>query len=499
VRALISISDKTGLAAFAGRLVDLGYDLVASGGTAAYLQEHGLPVTAVEDVTAFPELLEGRVKTLHPRIHAGILARADRDDDLEALDAHGIGRFGLVCVNLYPFEREPGVELIDIGGPALLRAAAKNHEHVAVVSSPTQYEAVLDEVAATGGLSLDTRRRLAAEAFAHTAAYDARIAEWFAAGEEFPARRVVALEKHLDLVYGENPHQRGAFYADRGAPAHLLGGAEKLQGRELSVTNLLDLAHGRALVAEFGQPACTVVKHANPSGAAVGATAEEAFRGALECDPVSAFGMVCVLNRPVDEALGQLLAERVVDLVWAPAYDDGALAALRQRPATRVLRGPGNDAFGGLDWKRVPGGFLVQQRDRLTETRADMEVVCGTVPEDRWDDVLFAWRVCAHVSSNAIVIAREGRTLGIGSGQVSRVDSVRLALDKARAYGHLLEGAVLASDGFFPFADGPELALEAGVATIVQPGGSKRDAEVIAAVEVAGAAMVFTGRRHFRH
>jgi phosphoribosylaminoimidazolecarboxamide formyltransferase / IMP cyclohydrolase len=493
-RALISVWDKAGLDRFGGGLAELDYELVASGGTAAYLEEHGLAVTPVEQLTEVPELLGGRVKTLHPAVHAGILARRDRDDDLAALDEHAIEPFDLVCVNLYPFERAREIEMIDVGGPAMLRAAAKNHEHVVPVSRPDQYEGVLEELCA-GGVSEATRRRLAADAFALTSAYDGAIAAWLT-DEELPERLALGFEKRLELAYGENPHQAGAYYAERGAEAHLLSGVEQLHGRTLSFINLYDLAASRRLLEELEGPACVIVKHANPCGVACAASVEEAYERALACDPLSAFGLVCALNRPVSGELGEALAGRFVDVLHAPAYDKAALEALRRKPDTRILRGD-SALPSGLDFKRVPGGVLVQQTDEPAED--PLEVVCGELTDEQRRDLQFAWRVCKHVTSNAIVIARDQATIGIGAGQQSRVDSVRLAVEKARERGHDLAGAVLASDALFPFVDGPALALEAGVTAIVQPGGSKRDEEVIEAVAAAGAAMAFTGRRHFRH
>jgi phosphoribosylaminoimidazolecarboxamide formyltransferase / IMP cyclohydrolase len=510
VRALISVYDKAGLAEFARGLADLGCELVASGGTAAFLEEQGLALDRVEELTGMPELLGGRVKTLHPRVHAAILARRDRDDDLAALDEHAIPPFDLVCVNLYPFERvsgqfgvreEEAVEMIDIGGPSMLRGAAKNFAHVAPVCRPEQYADILAELRVEGELSLETRRRLAAEAFATTARYEATIAAWFGDRESFPDSLTLSFEKVCDLTYGENPHLRAAYYAQVGARRHLLSRVERLQGRELSLVNLYDLSGARLILREFTLPACVIVKHANPCGVAVAGAIEDAFDRALASDPVSAFGMVCVLNRPVSAELGARLAERFVDVVLAPGYDDEALEALSAKPSTRVLVDRERRGYdrGEKDYKRVLGGLLVQDRDWDVADREGMSVICGHPDVRLWGDLLFAWRVCKHVSSNAIVIVKDLRTIGVGAGQQSRVDAVRIAVDKARAHGHDLSGSVLASDAFFPFADGPQLALEAGVAGIVQPGGSKRDAEVVAAVEAAGAAMVFTHRRHFRH
>jgi phosphoribosylaminoimidazolecarboxamide formyltransferase/IMP cyclohydrolase len=393
------------------------------------------------------------------------------------------------------------IEMIDIGGPTLLRGAAKNHAHVAPVSSPAQYAAVLDELRRDGALSSETRRRLAAEAFAATAAYEAAISNWFNAPATFPETLVLPLEKALDLSYGENPHQRGAFYTELGVRSHLLSRVEQLHGKALSFNNLNDLSAARGLVREFSLPACVIVKHANPCGVAVGANAEEAYERALACDPTSAYGGVVVLNRRVEGTLGTKLAEQFVEVLFSPGYDDEALEALRQKQGTRILldserRRADPDA---RHYKRVHGGMLVQDPDPELEERESWRVVCGSLDERHWDDVVFAWRVCKHVTSNAIVVARGLATIGIGAGQMSRVDAVRIAAGKAAAFGHDTIGASLASDAFFPFPDGPQLALDVGVTAIVQPGGSRRDEEVIQAVERAGSAMVFTDRRHFRH
>jgi phosphoribosylaminoimidazolecarboxamide formyltransferase/IMP cyclohydrolase len=511
VRALISVYNKAGLEEFARGLADLGWDLVASGGTADFLErEVGIDVDRVEELTGVAEMLGGRVKTLHPRIHAAILARRDHDDDLATLAAHDIEPFDLVCVNLYPFSEvagrygvreEEAVEMIDVGGPSMLRGAAKNFAHCAPVCRPEQYDALLVELRETGAFSLATRRALAADAFATTAAYEAAIAHWFADVEAFPETLVMAFTKVAELRYGENPHQRGAFYAEEDARVHLLSRVEQLHGKELSLINLLDLSAARLMLREFALPACVIVKHANPCGVAVAGTIEEAYERALASDPVSAFGMVCAVNRPVSDGLGEALAERFVDVLFAPGYDDGALAALQRKQAIRILRDRERRGFprGERDFKRVLGGLLVQDRDWDIEDREGMEVACGAPTEETWGDLLFAWRVCKHVGSNAIVLAKSLATIGIGGGQTSRVDAVKLALDKAREHGHDVTGAVLASDAFFPFPDGPQTALDAGVTAIIQPGGSKRDDEVAAAVRAAGATMVFTGRRHFRH
>jgi phosphoribosylaminoimidazolecarboxamide formyltransferase / IMP cyclohydrolase len=510
VRALISVYDKRGLDEFALALAELGWELVASGGTAEHLDALGLEVTRVESLTEFPELLGGRVKTLHPRIHAGVLARRELEEDRAALERLEIEPFDLVCVNLYPFEQvagrfgvaeEEAVEMIDIGGPALLRAAAKNFAHCAAVPRPERYSEVVEALRSRGAIPLELRRELAAETFAVTAAYEAAIAGWFSDRESFPQTLVRSFTKVQDLAYGENPHQRAAYYAEAGARRHVLSRAEQLHGRELSLSNLYDLSAAVLLLREFTLPACVIVKHANPCGVAVAATIEEAFERALAGDPVSAFGMVCAVNRPVSAELGAALAERFVDVLTAPEYSGEGLAALRAKAGTRILADRERRAVtpGERDYKRVLGGLLVQDRDFDIEDREGMEVVCGVPSEAAWGDLLFAWRVCKHVTSNAIVLAKDLQTVGIGGGQTSRVDAVRLAVEKAAAHGHDLRGAALASDAFFPFADGPAAALDAGVTAIIQPGGSKRDEEVVAAVAESGAAMVFTGRRHFRH
>jgi phosphoribosylaminoimidazolecarboxamide formyltransferase/IMP cyclohydrolase len=390
--------------------------------------------------------------------------------------------------------------MIDVGGPAMLRAAAKNFAHVAAVSRPEQYDAVLSELRAHGELSDETRRALAQHAFATTAAYDAAIAAWFS-DDTFPETLALAFHKVADLPYGENPHQRAAYYRDADGRRHLLSHVEQLGSKELSYNNLADLEGARRVARELERPAAVIVKHANPCGVAVAETVEEAWERALAADPVAAFGCVAALNRPVEAGLGARIAEHFVEVLLAPGYDDAALEALHQRKALRILRDDETrpERPGELDLKRVLGGVLVQERDSALDERSGMHLVCGSLADAQWDDLLFAWRICKHVSSNAIVLARRLQTIGIGAGQMSRVDAVRIAVEKAREHGHDLTGAVLASDAFFPFADGPQIALDAGVTAIVQPGGSRRDAEVQAAVESAGAAMVLTGRRHFRH
>jgi len=509
-RALLTVSDKRGLVDFARGLKELGVEIVSTGGTARELQREGIEIRSIDDYTGFPEILDGRVKTLNPRIYAGLLAVRSNPEHVATLEQQGIEPIDLVCVNLYPFERtaaargaeyEEVIENIDIGGPTLIRAAAKNHPFAAVVVTPESYDAVLEELRmGEGRLSGQTREALATEAFAYTARYDAAIARWFAEREDdFPPIYPRVFEKVLDLSYGENPHQRAAYYAQAGARTHLLSMVSKLHGKELSFNNLLDLDSARRLIEEFELPAAVIVKHNNPCGAAVGGSILEAYQKALATDPVSAYGGVYVLNRRVDRALAEELSKIFVELVFAPGYDDDALDVLSQKPNVRIL----NDAerrdepIGEHDTRRVRGGLLVQDRNADVELREDMNVVTQRRPtEKEWGDLLFSWKVCKHVRSNAIVLSKELATAGIGAGQMSRVDSVRIAVDKARVP---LDGAAMASDAFFPFADGPQVAIEAGLTSIIQPGGSKRDQEVVDACDEAGVAMVFTTRRHFRH
>jgi len=512
-RALLSVSDKRGLVEFARGLVSLGVEIVSTGGTARELAAEGIETRPVEEYTGFPEILDGRVKTLNPRIYAGLLAVRSDDAHIETLEEHSVDPIDLVCVNLYPFERvssmrgvedDEVIENIDIGGPTLIRAAAKNHAFSAVVVTPESYDAVLAELDdSEGKLSLQTRRSLALEAFAYSARYDAAIARWFAEHEDdFPSQYTRSFEKVLDLTYGENPHQRAAYYAETAARTHLMSMVSKLHGKELSFNNLLDLDSGRRVIEEFELPAAAIIKHNNPCGAAVGATLEEAFDKALATDPQSAFGGVFCFNRPVDLAVADKLAAMFVETVFAPGYDEDALAKLEEKPNVRLLENQERRTIPVTehDIKRVRGGILVQDRDTGMEERELMNVVTERKPsEQEWGELLFAMRVCKHVRSNAIVLGRGLGTVGVGAGQMSRVDSVRIAIDKARAAGHSLDGAALASDAFFPFADGPQLAIDAGVRAIIQPGGSQRDPEVIDACNAAGVAMVFTARRHFRH
>jgi phosphoribosylaminoimidazolecarboxamide formyltransferase/IMP cyclohydrolase len=511
-RALLSVSDKRGVVDFARGLAELGVEMVSTGGTARELESAGLEVRGIEDFTGFPEIMGGRVKTLHPKLYAGLLARRDDPEHLRQAAENGVEFVDLVCVNLYPFERTAGrfgasedevIEDIDIGGPSMIRASAKNHAFTVVVVRPESYDAVLEELREGEGLlSLPTREWLAAEAFSYTARYDTAISRWFLEKtEEFPQLHLRAFEKVTELPYGENPHQRAAYYAQVGARAHVLSQVRQHHGKQISYNNILDLDAARALLRDLGDaPACVIVKHNNPCGAAVGAGLPDAYRRAFECDPLSAFGGVIAVNRPVDPDTAQALTEQFVEVLFAPGYEEGALEALSAKQDVRLLEDQERRVplLGEKDIRQVTGGLLVQDRDLVGEGRDQMDVVTSRAPsEEEWADLLFAWRVCRHVRSNAIVIARGGATVGVGAGQMSRVDAVRLAVEKVRVPN--LRGAVLASDAFFPFSDGPQLAIEAGVSAIVQPGGSRRDGEVIEAAEAAGVAMVFTGRRHFRH
>jgi len=509
-RALLSVSDKTGLVDFARGLTELGIELVSTGGTARELSAAGLSVREVSDLTGFPEIMDGRVKTLHPKLHAGLLAVRDEPSHMQAVEEHDVELIDLVCVNLYPFERVIGgrrvqdaeaIENIDIGGPTMIRAAAKNFAFVAPIVSPESYDAVLAELRESDRrLSPGTRESLAAEAFAYTARYDAAIARWFQEKrEDFPPLMVRAYEKVMDLSYGENPHQRAAFYSRVGARIHVMSMVAQLGGKQLSFNNLLDLDAARLLLGELPRPACVIVKHNNPCGAALGTTAAEAYRRAFECDPLSAYGGVICLSQRVDRTTAEAVAEQFVEVLFAPGYDDDALEVLSAKRNLRILDNREPRAWRTSEQmvRQVVGGVLVQDRDAALDEREDMRVVTKREPtEAEWAEIQFAWTVCKHVRSNGIVISRDRGTLGIGAGQMSRVDSVRLAVEKARVG---LEGSVMASDAFFPFADGPALALDAGVRAIIQPGGSVRDQDVIDAVDAAGATMVFTNRRHFRH
>jgi phosphoribosylaminoimidazolecarboxamide formyltransferase/IMP cyclohydrolase len=517
-RALLSVSDKSGIVELAQGLAELGVELVSTGGTSGALSEAGVAVRAIEDFTGFPEMMDGRVKTLHPRLYAGLLARRDEDEHLQAAADQEIEQVDLVCVNLYPFEQTVArgdaseaevIENIDIGGPTMIRAAAKNSAFAAVVVDPHDYGRVLEELRESDGrLSLATRKALAGKAFACTARYDAAISTWFAARESdgFPDSWRDAYEKVTDLRYGENPHQQAAFYARAGSPTHLLAGVEQLHGKELSFNNLLDLSSARELVEEFSQPACAIVKHNNPCGCAIGATGLEAYEHAFACDPESAYGGVIAVNRPVDLAFAEELGKQFIEVLLAPGYDAAALEALQVKKNVRLLElSDWPEPLREVESKPVIGGQLVQTHDVVSETREQMSTMTARQPtEEEWRDMLFAWTVCRHVRSNAIVLAVGGATIGIGAGQMSRVDAVRIAVQKAEKFlggrdPNPLAGSALASDAFFPFPDGPQIALDAGISAIIQPGGSVRDEEVVAAVDAAGAAMVATGVRHFRH
>jgi phosphoribosylaminoimidazolecarboxamide formyltransferase / IMP cyclohydrolase len=520
-RALLSVSDKAGILDFARGLQELGVELISTGGTARELAGSDIATREIEDFTGFPEMMDGRVKTLHPRLYAGLLAKRDNDAHLAAASEEQIEQVDLVCVNLYPFEQTVArgdasdseiVENIDIGGPTMIRAAAKNSAFAAVVVDPADYDDVLAELReADGRLSLDTRKRLTAKAFACTARYDAAIASWFAQRtyEGFSPTWNDSYEKIADLRYGENPHQAAAFYARTASPTHLLDGVNQLHGKELSFNNLLDLSSARELVEDFDGPACVIVKHNNPCGCAVASTVQGAYERAFACDPQSAYGGVIAVNRRIDLACAQELAKQFIEVLLAPGFEPDALDLLQEKKNVRLLELPHwPEPAHEVEAKPVIGGQLVQTRDVVTETREQMNVLTAAQPsEAQWQSLLFAWKVCRHVRSNAIVIAAAGvdgesasATIGIGAGQMSRVDAVRIAVEKAQAaQPELLAGAVLASDAFFPFADGPELAIAAGVTAIIQPGGSVRDDEVVAAAEQAGVAMVATGVRHFRH
>ena len=498
--------DKTGLLDLAQGLVDLGWELIASGKTAATLAEAGVPVTEVAEVTGAPEMLGGRVKTLHPKVHGGILADRSNPSHLADLEAQGVEPIDLVVCNLYPFSSDPSIELIDVGGPTMVRAAAKNHAHVGVVVDPGDYLLVLDELRSAGSLSSDTRRRLARAAFAHTAAYDAAIVAWFDAGgaggepELLPPTLHLALERAEELRYGENPHQRGARYRERGQPTWW-DGVVQHGGSALSYLNLFDADAAWRLVAELGtgpELAVAIIKHANPCGAALAPTLSDAYRRALECDPVSAFGGVVALGGPCTLEVAQAVAEGpLADVIVAPSFGPGAVEALvARRKATRLLEAPPHRA-SPLQLRSLGGGFLVQDADHLSTTRSDWQVPTKVAPtDDQWRDIELAWRVCARTSSNAIVVASSGQALGVGAGQQSRVEAAQIAVGKA---GARARGAAAASDAFFPFRDGLDVLGAAGVATVVQPGGSVKDGEIVAAADEHGIAMVFTGERHFRH
>jgi phosphoribosylaminoimidazolecarboxamide formyltransferase/IMP cyclohydrolase len=506
VNALLSVSDKSGLVEFARGLDGLGITIYATGGTERALREASIPVHGLQELTGFPELLDGRVKTLHPNVHAGILARRDEPRHLQELADRELKLIDLVVVNLYPFVETVSsgaghaqtIESIDIGGVTLLRAAAKNHDHVLPVVRPSDYPTVLEALKDPSGVPASLRRHLAAVAFAHTAAYDAAIGEHLrgpAMMTTLPADFTLGGQKVRDLRYGENPHQSAALY--RSAAGGGIAAARQWQGPELSYNNLLDAQAAWSLVADFSAVAVAIIKHANPCGVAIGTDAADAFDRALNCDRRSAFGGIVAFNRPVDAAAAQGLVGSFFEVVAAPAFDEAALEAIKSRPKLRVLQpGPG-PAQVDLDARPITGGFLVQTADRTGATLGEARVVTAKVPDEATlRDLQFAWTVAKHVRSNAIVLAHEGAAVGVGAGQMSRVEAVELAVHRA---GPRAAGSVLASDGFFPYPDGVEVAARAGVRAIVQPGGSVKDSEAIAAADAGGMAMVFTGERHFKH
>ncbi len=519
-RALVSVYEKTGIVEFARALAQAGVEVVSTGGTAKLLRESGVKVREVSDLTGWPEMLGGRVKTLHPKVHGGILFRRNRPDDGDETRKQGIAAIDLVVVNLYPFEAtaaradisaEDLIENIDIGGPAMVRSAAKNFESVAVVTDPSDYASLLAEFGERRDWSLKTRLSLARKAFAMTARYDSLIAtelERLQASDgsvilaerpEFPAQLHLELSRHASLRYGENPHQKSAVYIPSGAPASGLAGARQLQGKELSYNNLVDLDAAWSVVQEFTEPACAIVKHNNPCGTAEQNTLAEAYRQALACDPVSAFGGVMAFNRTMDRETAEEVAKLFVECIVAPGYDPAARETLAAKKNLRLMQMGSLDAERALPWdlKRISGGVLVQDPDTRTISESEVKVVTRRRPsQEELRDLFFGWKVAKHVKSNAIVFARGGRTLGIGAGQMSRVDSVKIAVMKAQ---QSLSGSAVASDAFFPFPDGVEEAARAGAATVIQPGGSVRDADVIAAADRLGLSMVFTGVRHFRH
>jgi phosphoribosylaminoimidazolecarboxamide formyltransferase/IMP cyclohydrolase len=502
-RALLSVSDKTGIVELARELSQLGFELLSTGGTARALAAAGLPVTEVAEETGFPEIMDGRVKTLHPRIHGALLGRSGQDD--EVMREHGIRPIDLLIVNLYPFAETQSIENIDVGGPAMLRAAAKNHERVTVLVDPTDYPGVLAELRA-GAVSGMTRRRLATKAFAHTGQYDATVSAWFrkqAQDNSFPEDLAAGFRKKQDLRYGENPHQSAAFYADPLATSASITTAAQLQGKELSYNNIADADTAIECVRQFDAPACVIVKHANPCGAATAEGIHEAYLRAYETDPVSAFGGIIAFNRPVDARTATAIVERqFVEVVIAPEYAADALAAFAAKRNVRVLQtGPlGSNPQRRVEFRSVTGGLLAQGRDDGHIDASMLRTVTRRAPDAaELSDLLFAWRICKYVKSNAIVFARGGRTLGIGPGQTSRVVSTRIAAMKAADVNLPVEGSVMASDAFFPFRDGLDVAAGFGIRAVIQPGGSLRDDEVIAAADERELAMVFTGMRHFRH
>ena len=514
--ALISVSDKTGVEAFARTLTGLGFQILSTGGTAKLLSQAGIAVTEVAAHTGFPEMLDGRVKTLHPRVHGGILARRDLPEHMAALQREGIPPIDIVVVNLYPFRQtiarpdcplDEAIENIDIGGPTMVRAAAKNYQHVAIVTDPADYLSVASELQSSGGaVSLETRFSLAKKAFSHTAEYDGAISNYLTslgaggARNPFPDRLNLSFAKAQDLRYGENPHQQAAFYADTRPLPGSLASYRQVQGKELSYNNIADADAAWECVKTFDTPACVIIKHANPCGVAQGTTLAEAYHAAFKTDPTSAFGGIIAFNREVDLDTAQDVVKQFVEVVVAPAYSAEALAVFATKTNVRVLSVPLGGGVNDFDLKRVGGGLLVQSPDAKNVLSAELKVVTKLAPtEAQLRDLLFAWRVAKFVKSNAIVFCGSGRTLGVGAGQMSRVDSARIASIKAQNAGLTLAGSVVASDAFFPFRDGLDVVAEAGAIAVIQPGGSVRDDEVIAAADERGIAMVLTGTRHFRH
>ena len=513
-RALLSVSNKDGLLEFAQALHQRGVAMLSTGGTATLLERAGVPVTQVSSHTGFPEIMDGRVKTLHPKIHGGLLGRRNVDDAV--MRQHGIEPIDLLVVNLYPFAAtiakpgcsyEDAIENIDIGGPAMVRAAAKNHDRVAVIVDPADYAVVLDELATTdGALSEATRKRLAAKAFAHTASYDSAVASYLArvndAGGEFPQSLTLQFQKRMDLRYGENPHQTAAFYRAPDAQGASIGSARQLQGRTLSYNNIADGDTALECVRQFAEPACVIVKHANPCGVAIASDALAAYDGAFKTDPTSAYGGIIAFNRKLTADVARAILDRqFVELIIAPEVEADALEICKRRENVRVLTTDGlAPSNGRYEYRSVDGGLLVQTRDQGMVGKADLKVVTKRQPTPaELDDLLFAWQVCKYVKSNAIVYVKERMTVGVGAGQMSRVYSSRIAAMKAKDEGLTVAGAVMASDAFFPFRDGLDVAAEFGIKAVIQPGGSMRDNEVIAAADEHGIAMVLTGMRHFRH
>jgi len=500
--ALISVSDKTGVVDFARGLEEAGFEIISSGGTAEVLAEAGVKVSKVADLTGAPEILDGRVKTLHPKIHGGILADRRKDSHVAELAKHGIAPIDLVVVNLYPFEQtvarpevteDDAIENIDIGGPAMVRAAAKNWHSVAVVVTPDHYDIILDEIKDSGEVSLDTRRTLAVEAFRHTSAYDAAIVDYFGADESWPERMVVSATKIMDLRYGENPHQEAAFYATGAQQG--LAGAEQLHGKALSYNNLLDTDAAYELVSELDEYACAIIKHSNPCGVAIASSIHEAYVRAYECDTTSAFGGIIALNSLCTQAAAEEIAKIFCEVVIAPSFEPGALEVLGAKKNLRILQAP-LFTSSDIEVRRVAGGLLLQTPDGPDDATG-AKVVTETQPtEEQLADLRLAWTIVKHVKSNAIVLVKGGAAVGVGAGQMSRVESTQLA---ARRAGERAVGTVCASDAFFPFRDGLDAAVEAGAVAVIQPGGSVRDDEVIEAADEHGIPMLFTGRRHFRH